>query len=55
MAAHRRAVANKGAAGVDAMPVEDLLAYLRDHWAGIKEELLNGRYEPSGDCQEFCA
>ena len=23
------------------------MAYLREHWAGIKEELLNGRYEPS--------
>ena len=47
MAAHRRVVANKGAAGVDAMPVEDVLAYLREHWASIKEDLLNGRYEPS--------
>ena len=47
MAAHRRVVANKGAAGVDAMPVEALLAYLRDHWAGIKEDLLKGRYQPS--------
>ena len=47
MAAHRRVLANKGAAGVDDMPVEALLAYLRDHWAGIKEDLLKGRYQPS--------
>ena len=47
MAAHRRVVANKGAAGVDDMPVEALLAYLREHWAGIKEDLLKGRYQPS--------
>ena len=31
-AAYRRVVANKGAVGVDGMPVEALLAYLRDHW-----------------------
>lgn len=24
-----------------------MLAYLREHWAGIKEELLNGCYQPS--------
>ena len=47
MAAHRRVVANKGAAGVDAMPVEALMAYLREHWADIKEDLLKGRYQPS--------
>ena len=29
------------------MPVEALMAYLREHWAAIKEELLRGRYEPS--------
>ncbi len=47
MAAHRRVLANKGAAGVDEMPVEDLLGYLREHWAAIKEDLLAGRYQPS--------
>ena len=47
MAAYRRVLANKGAAGVDDMPVKALLAYLRDHWAGIKEDLLKGRYQPS--------
>ena len=33
---------NKGAAGVDKMTVEQLRAYLREHWLRIKEELLAG-------------
>jgi RNA-directed DNA polymerase len=37
---------NKGAAGVDNMTVEQLRAYLREHWLRIKEELLAGNYQP---------
>ena len=37
---------NKGAAGVDNMTVEQLRAYLREHWLRIKEELLAGDYQP---------
>lgn len=37
---------NKGAAGVDKMTVEQLQAYLREHWPRIKEELLAGSYQP---------
>lgn len=37
---------NKGAAGVDQMTVEQLRAYLREHWSRIKEELLAGDYQP---------
>ncbi len=37
---------NKGAAGVDKMPVAQLRAYLREHWLRIKEELLAGNYQP---------
>jgi len=37
---------NKGAAGVDKMTVEQLRAYLREHWQRIKEELLAGGYQP---------
>lgn len=44
--AYRRVVRNGGAAGVDKMPVEELLPYLRQHWPGIKEDLLDGRYQP---------
>jgi RNA-directed DNA polymerase len=37
---------NKGAAGVDEMTVEQMRAYLREHWPRIKEELLSGNYQP---------
>ncbi len=43
----RRVEENKGAAGVDAMPVETLRPYLKEYWPRIKAELLEGRYEPS--------
>ena len=45
-AAYGRVVQNGGAAGVDGMTVEDLMPYCREHWAGIREELLGGRYKP---------
>jgi RNA-directed DNA polymerase len=37
---------NKGAAGVDKIPVEQLRAYLREHWQRIKAELLADEYYP---------
>ena len=39
--------ANQGAAGVDGMPVTGLRGYLKVHWPSIKEQLLEGRYEPA--------
>lgn len=45
-AAHARVVRNGGAPGVDGMTVDELLPYCREHWARIREELLNGRYQP---------
>jgi RNA-directed DNA polymerase len=39
-------MSNKGAAGVDGMPVEQLKPYLQEHWVKIKEDLLNGTYQP---------
>jgi RNA-directed DNA polymerase len=38
---------NKGAAGVDKMPVSELRPFLKEHWSRIKEELLRGSYQPS--------
>jgi RNA-directed DNA polymerase len=44
--AYARVMQNKGAAGVDGMEVGELKPYLRDHWDGIKKELLEGKYRP---------
>jgi len=44
--AYARVMGNKGAAGIDAMPVAELGAHLKVHWPHIKEELLAGRYQP---------
>ena len=37
---------NKGSAGVDGMTVEQLPAYLKQHWPAIREQLLRGTYKP---------
>ncbi|MGB7588160.1 MAG: group II intron reverse transcriptase/maturase [Solirubrobacterales bacterium] len=37
---------NKGAAGIDGMTVEDLPAYLKEHWLAIRARLLDGTYRP---------
>ena len=37
--AYRRVVHNGGAPGVDQMPVEHLLLYLKEQWSAIKEDL----------------
>jgi RNA-directed DNA polymerase len=44
--AYEQVTGNKGAAGVDGMTVEELKPYLQEHWERIKEELLNGKYQP---------
>jgi RNA-directed DNA polymerase len=44
--AYRRVVSNRGSAGIDKMPVGDLLAHLEAHWSRIKEELLEDTYRP---------
>jgi len=46
VAAHARVVRNGGAPGVDGMSVDDLMTYCRQHWARIREHLLNGTYIP---------
>src|SRR5579864_5127505 len=45
-AALRRVKANKGSAGVDGMTVGGITDYLKQHWPAIREQLLNGTYEP---------
>jgi RNA-directed DNA polymerase len=41
----RRVKANKGAPGVDGMTVKELPAYLKSHWAELREQLLSGTYK----------
>jgi RNA-directed DNA polymerase len=43
----KRVQQNEGSPGVDGLTVEELPAYLREHWATIRERLLTGRYQPS--------
>jgi len=38
--------ANKGSPGIDGMTVEELPGYRQQHWPSIREQLLNGTYEP---------
>lgn len=45
--AWERVKANKGAPGIDNMPVDDLMAYVREHWDNIRASLLAGTYQPS--------
>src|ERR1700687_6142372 len=42
----RQVRSNKGSAGVDRMTVDQLGDYLKQHWPAIREQLLNGTYEP---------
>jgi RNA-directed DNA polymerase len=45
-AALRQVRANKGSPGVDGMTVVGITDYLKQHWPAIREQLLNGTYEP---------
>ena len=45
--AYHKVRANKGAPGVDGMTVDDLKAYLKDHWPRIKEQIVAGTYTPN--------
>jgi RNA-directed DNA polymerase len=42
----RQVKANKGSAGIDRMTVGQLSDYLKQYWPEIREQLLNGIYEP---------
>src|SRR5262249_45827564 len=45
-AALRQVRTNKGSPGVDGVTVVGLKDYLKQHWPAIREQLLNGTYEP---------
>jgi group II intron reverse transcriptase/maturase len=42
----KRVRQNKGSPGVDAMTVGDLATWLAEHWGDIREQLLEGTYQP---------
>src|SRR5947208_10971931 len=42
----RQVKSNKGSAGMDGVTVNQLTDYLKQHWPMIREQLLNGTYEP---------
>ena len=44
--AWKRVKANKGSAGVDGITIDGLADYLKQHGPAIREQLLNGTYEP---------
>ena len=44
--AYQRVVENKGAPGVDAMPVSELKDWLVGNWPSVKKALLEGSYLP---------
>jgi group II intron reverse transcriptase/maturase len=43
----KRVQQNQGSPGVDGRTVEELPAYLKQHWPACREQLLTGRYQPS--------
>lgn len=46
IAAYKRVVRNKGAAGTDGMSVDELYSYVDKYWERIVTELLEDRYKP---------
>jgi group II intron reverse transcriptase/maturase len=44
--AYQRVMSNKGAAGIDQMPVSALKGHLQQHWPALRERLLAGNYHP---------
>jgi RNA-directed DNA polymerase len=46
-AALKAVVQNKGAPGIDGMPVSELREHVGKHWIGIRTKLLRGSYTPS--------
>ena len=44
--ATKRVKSNKGAPGVDEMPVDEIESYIKEHYEEIKEQVLNKKYKP---------
>ena len=44
--AWERVKANKGAPGVDNMPIDDFMAFAREHWEEIRSSIFAGTYQP---------
>src|SRR5262249_41174631 len=44
--AWHRVRSNRGSPGVDGRTIDETRDYLREHWPTIREQLLNGTYEP---------
>lgn len=44
--AWRRVKANKGAPGIDGMTIEDFPSHARAHWPAIRQQIIEGRYQP---------
>lgn len=42
----KRVQANEGSPGIDGMTVDELPGYLKEHWPGIREQLMSGTYKP---------
>ena len=45
--AYKRVKANKGAAGIDGMTIEEALPYLKEHQQELINRILKGKYTPS--------
>ena len=46
LTAWKRVKENKGSPGVDGITIEEFPKYIREHWAEIKRQLLEGSYRP---------
>lgn len=44
--AHKKVKANKGAAGIDGISVDDIDEYLKENWTSIRESIRNRKYRP---------